>query len=358
VIDGDSNLSFLGGIGTGGCKHKNKSTTVRILALTFTMFPAHHYLCNLSANAAQITFCVFGGLCCLLPLIAGSKSTIEDSDLRTAMSGEHNKYTAIATLAITVPILMDVVVELFTSFTAKGNFEKLNMYLNRPLLNPLERIVFLAGTTLVASTAFLPRETPNAAYIYACFSRCQLMLFSGAILTSLCRYDNKFWSVRSTFIILVLTFVASVSGVVEDNVSSNALSLRSLATVSKALGLVAGGILSILCFRWMYVTLPKLTAKSSSKSTNQNNEISETTLGDTNSLVFTMMYVTGTLTSLLVTIVFNTGHQRFDMYNSDALFHQSLVTISYLLFVTSVSTKMMKNELIQSLVSTQTNLIM
>jgi hypothetical protein len=315
------------------------------------MFREHHYLCNMSANSAQIMFSVFGGLCCLLPLITGPKSTIEDSDLRTAMLGEHNKYTAIATLAITVPILMDVVVELFTSFTAKGNFEKLNMYLNRPLLNPLERIVFLAGTTLVASTAFLSRETPNAAYIYACFSRCQLMLFSGAILTSLCRYDSKFWSVRSTFVILVLTFVASVSGVFEDNVSSKALSLRSLATVSKAFGMVAGGILSILCFRWMYVTLPKLVAKSNSKSTKQNKETTETTLSDTNCLVFTMMYVTATLTCLLVTIVFNTGHQRFEMYNTDALFHQSLVTISYLLFVTSVSTKMMKNELIQSLVS-------
>jgi hypothetical protein len=303
-------------------------------------------------------FSVLGGLCCILPLIVGTKSTIEDSELRTAMLGDLNKDTAIATLAISVPILMDVVVELFTSITAKGDFEKLNMYLNRPLLNPLERIVFLAGTTLVATTAFLPPETPNAVYIYACYSRCQLMLFSGAILTSLCRYDSKFWSVRSTFVILFLTFVASITGVFEDNIPSEPLSPPPLATVSKAFGVVAGGSISILCFRWMYVTLPKLVAKSNSKSTKQNKEITETTLSDPNRLIFAMMYVTATLISLLATIVFNIGHRRFAMYDTNALLQQSSVTISYLLFVTSVSTKMMKNELIQSLVSTQASLIM
>lgn len=321
------------------------------------MFPAYHHVCNMNANSAQILFAVFGGLCCLLPLILGPKSTIEDSDLRTAMLGDLNKDTAIATLAISLPILMDVAVELFTSFTAKGNFEKLNMYLNRPLLNPFERIVFLTGSTLVASTAFLPRDTPNAAYIYVCFSRCQLMLFAGAILTSLCRYDEKFWSVRSTYFILVLTFVSSVMGVLNDNASSKSLHLKSMCTVSKIFGMVAGGSLSILCFRWMYITIPKLTAQSNSKSTKQNKETTETTLGDTSSLIFTTMYVTATLITLLLLIVFKTGHESYEKYNKDALFQQSLVTISYLLFVTSVSTKMMKNELIQSLVRNETDIV-
>lgn len=315
---------------------------------------AHHYLCSMSANSAQIMFSVFGGLCCLLPLIIGSKSTIEDSNLRHALSAELNRNSSIATLAITVPILIDVVVELFTQITAKGNFEKLNMYLNRPLLNPLERIVFLAGTILLASGALLPNETPNVAYIYACFSRCQLMLFSGAILTSLCRYNDKFWSVRSTFFILFLTFLASITGVCEDNISLKALPVGSLDTISKAFGILAGGSLSILCLRWMYITLPALVANLNSKSTKQNKEAAETTSSATNSLVFTMMYVTATLIFLLVTLAFDTGRERFRMYDSKSLFQQSLATILYLLFVTSLSTKMMKYELIQSLVSSQT----
>lgn len=317
-----------------------------------------HSSCNMSAYSAQILLSVFGGFCCLTPLFIGLNSNIEDSKLRTAMFGKSNRDSSIVTLALTVPILIDVAVELFTSITANGNFEKLNMYLNRPLLNPLERIVFLTGTTLVASTAFLPSETPNAAYIYVCVSKCQLMLISGAILTSLCRYDKNFWSVRSIFFILILTFVASVTGVfVANHVKQSNSPVRSICTISNTFGLVAAASISFLCCRWMYITLPKLLTKTNTKSTKLMKEIADTEAIDTNSLVFTMMFVTATLVSLMLMIVFNTGHRYFEEYDGEALFRHSLAIIIYLLFVTSISTKMMKNKLIQSLVRNDTKCI-
>ena len=311
---------------------------------------------TVTTNTAQISFGLLGGLCCLLPLILGLKSELEDSPLRNAMESRSNRDAAVASLSISLPILMDIATEIILSITSSHKLQNVRLSGSSSLMNPLERMTFVVGTLLIPITAFLTPETTNAAYIYVCFTKCQLTIVGAAVLASLCRYNEKFFSVRSTYCVLILEIISTVSGTFGSNRginSSPSLIFDSLSSISNVVALAGAVLLFYLSSKWLLFALPKLCKGPLLQPRGQHNETlaNSSRRYDGENLLFPVMYVFSIVVSLSLLIALGVAYSDFGHYNQTALFNHNLAFIIYLLLIVYISTRMMKNDIVHCLVS-------
>jgi hypothetical protein len=59
-------------------------------------------------------------------------------------------------------------------------------------------------------TVFLPKQTPTLAFINAYCNKSQLVISYGVLVTSLCRYKKEFWSIRNSYIQMIIICVGIV----------------------------------------------------------------------------------------------------------------------------------------------------
>ena len=300
-------------------------------------------------NKSHILLCLIGGMCCLLPLYFDPISNLEETRLRRAISSPKNRESSIAILALVVPLFMEILTDSAISLAKRGNPSEVECPV--ALLNHCERLVFFIGSVTVPFTTFFPPETLNWAYLYLCLSKCQFALVGGAVVISLCRYDERYWSVRSTFLYLILLSIGSVMGAFAENTSHDTDILQNIHVrrASLCFVLAAAGIFYFCCARWLYVVTPKLFCEYIWIKKRTTLKLRSDTKAE--NLVFPLAYILTSIMFLASNIAITIIFPGIGNLNDDALFYHNFVSIFFLFFLTFISTRMVKNEVVRGLVS-------
>ena len=297
---------------------------------------------SMFTNFCQILLCFVGGICCFIPLHASSLTDYANSMRRETLTSSRSRDSAIAAVALTLPIFLEIITDIITSVAAKS--EKVEMHVKQALLNTRERFVLACGVLSVSVTAFLPADYPHLVNIYLCTNNCRLTFVGGAVIISLCRCDPKCWTLRKTYLALMLLVTSTVIGTFADNWS--ALSpIKYLHDVAYALFMSALTILLYCNILWLYSTLPKLISLLSKK-------MRKSDIVNRNSLpIFPFMYVATVTLATIVLVVTRRTYPERERKNADALFYHNLGFNMYLLFIMYISERQTKFEVIQGLVS-------
>ena len=310
----------------------------------------HLTMGKMSTNVSQLIFCVISGVCCLLPLAISPKSDLEGSRLRTSLADQLHRESAVAVLTLIVPLLLDIITDLMSSFFTKARDAEVNEKSKQALFNNMEHLVFLCGAAVIPVTAFIPSSNDKWAYIYISCRLCQLVLTGGAIAISLCRYDEKYWPVRVTYLVLVLLFIASTIGAftnnyLMENPPSN--SVQALQSTSYFIFLIAAVILIFCSLRWLWMAVPKMIRQCKILyPSNKERPCSK------ECLVFPVIYVTSSIIAPPALILMTNIYSGSLNYDGNALFFHNLTFVLYVLINTYGSMRMTKLEIVRGLVRT------
>lgn len=290
---------------------------------------------NFTTNVIQATSLVLGGFLCLIPLYYHPLSILEESLLRDSLTSNGYRYSSVATFALVIPVLCDITMDLvFKSNIAKASVKE-------GFLNNIEKLLFLSGIVILPVVAFLPKTTTNWAFIYLCCKGCHQIMIFGSVCISLNRYDKKCWTDRATYVIII-TLVAG--NVIYCNINDLEMKLdiqitnfyESLSNTAHAL-LITAAVIYILCaFRYVGRNLcPYVFNKAKLKS----------------ELYFPLVYITMTALFLVLTLFTKLVYNDIKNYDAVALLLNNLINFAYVLFITLLSMRMVKSEVVQGLVS-------
>lgn len=297
-----------------------------------------------TAGSIQIWICFAAGACCFTPLMLHPSNNQGISVLKQALTSHQNRDSAVAALALTAPIFIEITTELTVAFLRRNDATKGDIHLEQEVLNWSERLILLCGIMTIPIAAFLPSETANLVDIFICLRKCRAMLVSGAIIISLCRYDPKFWSVRVTYLILLLLATGTIT-------SAFAAFFDIAANVGIVLFFSGVAVFFVCNARWINSVRPKL-AKVMPLS-NAIKEISrkeEGTAGITDILCLLFYILSFTLISLVLVAV-QLSFQGIDLYSPNALLCNNLTFLLYLLLILHISKRKTKFKVVQGLVS-------
>lgn len=305
------------------------------------------FFSSITANHIQSLICLIGGASCLIPLVITPLVDYEKSTLLDALLSQRFKDSALFTMTFTLPVLLDIVFEVVQSLTIKQKQDKAKLSIKDALLNTTERFVLYCGIVTVPSIAFMPVDTQNLANIYLCLKRSRSVLVFGTVVTSLCRYNVKMWTVKRSYLLLLLLVVATFSGAYADNTSMNtAISIShnisvSLYVVTGSLFLYCNG--SWICsnaFKWL-----------SGTSRTSDPDLSDEFIGhrQTNT-IFPLVFATATSVISIVAMGSARSYTGDKKYSEADLFYQNLFIALYLLMLMYISERMLKYEVVQGLV--------
>jgi hypothetical protein len=284
---------------------------------------------NLTTNVLLALICYLGGFYSFLPLYFEPISYLEETTLRKALESGcvGYKYSSVATLALSVPLLFDCIADSMTNakrgkhYTGDGGF-----------LNNLEKVLFLIGLIICPITAFFDNTT-NWAFIYVSCNWCQLNFVAGAIMISLNRYDGKCWTDRATYIgVISLSLATAMAGYHDD---APHYGRTELDLASYGLAYISAIIFLVCAARWFYKILISQEAKKTNEKCNY----------------FPLIYVTMSVVCVLTLAVLSLCYKRLDLYDQTALLVNNLIYTMYALFNIFISMRMVKSEVIQGLVS-------
>ena len=312
-----------------------------------------HYRPRISTNVFQTIICIAGGLCCLLPLIIYPESHLEDSRLRRSLSALPHRDSAVAVLALIAPILLDIGTEFINSLFKEMEVKSQK---KEAVLNNMEQLVFLCGTAIVPITGFLP-DTDNWAYIYLCCKQCQFVLSGGAIAISLCRYNTKYWSVRTVNLMLSLLLTASIIQAFTNNyvlLEPPLRTVQSLQILSYGMLFTCQAIFTVCSIRWLSTSLPALLRRSTIlRSLKVFTRVvpAHTSYHANESLFFPVVYVVSSVFATLYILALANYYAAAANYSVTAIFFHNLSFFLYVLLITYGSTRMIKQEIVDGLVS-------
>jgi hypothetical protein len=300
---------------------------------------------SMTTNFLQILICFTGGILCFIPLRLNSLTDYSDSMRRETLTSSRSRDSAIAASALTLPIFLEIITEIITSVSAKS--EKVEMHVKQVLLNTRERFVLACAILSISVTAFLPTNSPHLVNIYLCMNNCRLTFVGGAVIISLCRCDPNFWSLKKTYVALILLVSSTVTGAFADNwsiVSENS----TCHNVAFTLFMLALAILIYCNVLWLYAMFPTLILELRHYSRKIKKEGIE---GLKNFPIFPFLYVLTVTLATIVLVVTRRTYPENERRNADALFYHNLGFNMYLLFIMYISERQSKFEVIQGLVS-------
>ena len=299
-----------------------------------------------STNFIQAVICFCCGIYCLLPLAMSNLTEFRESSANYDLTSQRNRDSAIVAFSLTIPILVDVVSETFTSFFYGDDSRKIKMHVKQALLNTHERFVLACGILCVPATAFLPSETQNIVNIYLCLYKCRVILVGGAIIISLCRYDPVYWPVNSTYCAVIFLALACITGSFADNLYPP--HTQSVAHSISTLLFFSGSAIFFFCnLRWLITAVPKLSVCLSTKKVRKEGQRSSVS----SDLLFPILYVTTVTGASMMLTITRRLYPESVAKNAEHLFIHNLVYNIYILFVMYISERMIKYEVVQGLVS-------
>jgi hypothetical protein len=284
---------------------------------------------NISTNSIQILVCCGAGIFCFTPLMLHPSENPGASLLKFALTSHQNRDSAVAALALTAPILMEIITEMTFSFLRRNDVKKANIHIEQELLNWRERLILVCGIITIPIAAFLPPETVNMVNAYLCLRKCRSMLVAGAIIISLCRYDPKIWTVRITYLILLLLAVGTIVGSFMTGV----------------------GAFFICNARWLCSVLPSLNKAMIPSNAVQGISIKVQSTDDMTDLLLQLVYILSITIISLILIATYYMFPGIGLYSPTAMFYNNLAFVLYLLFIMYISERKMKFKVVKTLVS-------
>ena len=312
---------------------------------------------QMTTNGIQCSIVILGGIGCLLPISMYPTSFVEDCTLRNALPEQRIRDSSIAVIALVFPLVLDIVTEMINSVISGRKDEKLLMQ-TKPLLNNMEKLLFLFGTVIVPMNACLLTNSPRWAYTYLCSQQCQFTFTGGAVCISFCRYNPDYWPVRKTYLILTLLSSGTLMGAFSDNyllTPPPSPVIKYFNTLSYFFILSASILLVYCSLRWLtrfipkfFKSLPLLISKADPCTKYSKSDVDLQA-----PLLFPIMYVVTTLVAAGCLVLMETVYNGAQNYDTKALYIHNLAFLAYLLFITYGSMRMMKYEVVQGLVSVE-----
>jgi hypothetical protein len=325
------------------------------------------------SNKIHVVICFVGSLLCLLPLFTETSSKLESSALRSAISSQISREIASATLALTLPLVIDLATETFYISRNTDNSVITKVRVGFTLLNNIERAALLCGMAVVPVCSLFPNDTSNLALIYVCCQKCQLVLIVGAVMISLCRHNKKYWTVKGTSFSLICLVVGNILQAATDNVDMTSEFKTPRTTASRL-----SSILIILAVAshiwlnafWLYAHYFHLFSAFRRKSNpgdpspasgpGPGHDVIPNTLPQRDAdgnITSPSQQVFISITASTVLILLSVANSDVAVKGANELHFRNSVFLLYILLVSYVSIRIMRNEVVQGLVRRLIDLI-
>lgn len=296
-----------------------------------------------STNSTQMLLCCGAGVCCFAPLMLHPSEKVEESLLKIALTSHQNRDSAMAALALTLPMILEIVTEMIFSFLRRNDTKKADNNIGQELLNWRERLILVCGIMTIPIAALLPSETTNIVAVYICLRKCRSMLVAGSIIISLCRYDPKMWSVRITYSILLLLAAGTIIG-------SFSTIVDSASRVGYGFFMSGVGVFFLCNTRRLCSICPILIkAINLSNTVKGISHIKETSGGIRDLMLQEVYLLSITVVSFILIVIYH-KFPGFGLYSPTAMFYNNLAFVFYLLFITYISERKLKFAAMQGLV--------
>jgi hypothetical protein len=292
---------------------------------------------------------LLGSSLCFIPLFSDELVSFKSSTISRVLLSQKGRDLSIASITLAVPICMGILTDVITSITIRDMSKKIRPHVGRELLSSLERFFMTVAILVVSLPAFLDGNTANFVNIWLCMRRSRLLLVAGAVQVSLCRYDEKYFSVKTSCLSLILMSIGSIMGVCGVNVIRFS-TIPAIPAISGALILLGIVVFLRNCWKWLFFVTPKVLKWALQRST------SDPTTGNSiekeccKHYVFPSILVASSATASIV-MVFISSLYPVTNFDSDSVFYDNLGNIFFNLFTMYISDRMMKFELIDGLVS-------
>ena len=311
------------------------------------------------SNKTHVVVCFVGSFLCLLPLFTDTSSNLESSPLRSAISSHLSREIAAATLALTCPLLIDLATETFHISRNANNSVTTKVHAGFTLLNSIERAALLCGMAVVPVCSLFPPDTSNLALIYVCCQKCQLVLIVGAAMISLCRHNEKYWTVKGTSFSIICLVVGNILQAFTDNTDAASEFKAPQTTASKM-----SSILIILAVAshiwlnafWIYAHYSHLFSPFQRRlnAAEAGLDAIPSTLPHPDSngnLTSPSQQVFISISASTLLILSFVVHSDVGLQGAKGLHFRNAVFLVYILLVSYVSIRIMRNEVVQRLVS-------
>ena len=273
--------------------------------------------------------------------------------------------SSIIVLALAFPIAIDIIVDIYATvspkLTKRGKVTSGNE-VTVCCLNLCEKLICFIGIVIVPITSMATADQLNKTLIFNCAKKCQIVIVGGIIMSSLCRYNRKFWTVYQTLLFLVLLVIGQVISVfIQNSINETSDSdpvaqhLKVTAHVFKFSPII---ILLFCNFRWLLaVAMSKWPLKfgwcksylmgnlSVDENCNESNVYTE------GHIYFTLVWVITSLFAVIMLSGLALIYGDIHRYNSIPLILNNVIFIFVELSITIFSMRMVKFEVVQTLVS-------
>ena len=315
------------------------------------------------SNSFYVIFCYISGLCCFLPLFLGIESNLEDRPVRESIcSSLEFSYSCIASIALVIPLLIDILFDIRNSFDQSPTAVKKRLKSRSSgserfyFLNISERILILLGVAILPTLVFVPKSTSNLALIYVCCCKCQQNWVGGTVAISLRRYDKEYFSNSFAFFSLANFGFGLITSAFVDNiytikpVPQSIYLLDMIAYVSCLLP-----CLLFICNSFRWILLVHCGASKWDNVLFFYTKFRPTRNPDESSApdhtFFPMVYTfCGTVVILLLVVLVSIS-PRIEDYTKSNLLLNNIPFLVFVLLVSILSMRMVKFEVVQGLVS-------
>lgn len=297
-----------------------------------------------NSNLTHVLICFAGGLLSFLPLAIGLTSNLEDSTLKNSLSsGYYFRDSSMASLALAIPISVDIILDVTTLFSKK---RKIRGPESQICLNNIEKCMLLIGITSIPLTSYLPYDLPNIGLVFFCCQKFQLVIVAGIVMTSLCRNNKEFWTVANTITFLIILGIATSMSIFARNASlgdpeNNVRKGLNLACVF--LSLVPIFYLIYCNIRWLTDVI-RTERKCSPHLTGRDRQ-------SDSHIFFTMIWVITTLIGMILQALINGVYLNVDHFDSKALLMNNLIFLCFELSITVFLMRVVKSDVVHGLVS-------
>lgn len=301
----------------------------------------------LNSSNFHVFLCLLGGLCCFLPLLTGASSSIGESILnRSLTSGFYFRDSSVALLALAVPLMADVGIDLFIGIVKGGRNSSDDATRPKSLPTNIQKFACLVGLVVVPMTVYVPEHHSNRALIYICCNKCRTFMVGSIIMISLCQYNKKYWSVRSTLLFVALLSFGQITSVFTEN---SGIVNERISISAKVTSLLAAMILFISCFRCLYEViyndyrLAKLEKQILSNATGSaRHSLSHVLIGISSVVLFIVM----------IALIFTNSvrYRIMSKFNEAALLQSNIAYLIFELTVTIMTMRMIKFDVVRGLV--------
>lgn len=295
---------------------------------------------------------LLGSSLCFIPLFTDKLVSFKSSPISRAVLSEKGRDLSIASITLAVPICMGILTDVITSITIRDMSKKIRPHVGRELLTSLERLVMTVAILVVSLPAFLDGNTANFVNIWLCMRRCRLLLVAGSVQVSLCRYDENFFSVKTSCLSLILMSIGSIMGVCGVNIIRLS-TIPAILYISGALILLGIVVFLRNCWKWLFFVTPKVLKWAVQRSTSDPITGNSIATECCKHYIFPSILVASSATASIV-LVFISSLYPAIKFDSHSIFYDNLANIFFNVFTMYISDRMMKFELIEGLVSHNT----